>query len=115
IVTHTVEAAYDNCTDRDKVVSILVSNYEVELKEFQEKNKGNNAKRDRILAKVEKKLEAIEALRGTIKNQLKEIYPHITRRMDALEDVGKELEKIVDTMNAQVDGLSFAKVRTLVQ
>ncbi|KAH9296072.1 hypothetical protein KI387_039660, partial [Taxus chinensis] len=36
-----VEATYDNCTDRDRVASILVATHEVELKEFQEKNKGN--------------------------------------------------------------------------
>ncbi|KAH9320968.1 hypothetical protein KI387_015607, partial [Taxus chinensis] len=50
IVAHTAEAAYDNCADRDKVVSILVANYEAELKEFQENNKGNRAEWDRILA-----------------------------------------------------------------
>ncbi|KAH9317381.1 hypothetical protein KI387_019150, partial [Taxus chinensis] len=109
IVSHTAEATYDNCTDKDKVVSILVTNYEAELKEFQEKNKGNRVEWDRILDEVEKKSEAIEALRGTIKNRLKELYPQITRRMDALEDMGKELEKIVDTMNAQGDGLSFGE------
>ncbi|KAH9297242.1 hypothetical protein KI387_028924, partial [Taxus chinensis] len=49
IFTHTVEAAYDNYADRDKVAGILVTNYEVELKEFQEKNKGNIAEPDRIL------------------------------------------------------------------
>ncbi|KAH9328390.1 hypothetical protein KI387_000498, partial [Taxus chinensis] len=109
IAAHTIEATYDNCADRDKVESILVANYEAELKEFQEKNKGNIAEWDRILAEVEKKSEAIEALRGTIKNRLKELYPQITRRMDALEDMGKELEKIVDTMNTQGDGLSFGE------
>ncbi|KAH9287512.1 hypothetical protein KI387_031629, partial [Taxus chinensis] len=50
IATHTAEAAYDNCADRDKVVGILVTNYEAKLKEFQEKNKGNREEQDRILA-----------------------------------------------------------------
>ncbi|KAH9322055.1 hypothetical protein KI387_016694, partial [Taxus chinensis] len=83
----------------DKVAGILVATHEAELKEFQEKNKGNREERDRILAEVERKSEAIEALRGSIKNWLKELYPQITRRMDALDDVGKELEKISNTIS----------------
>ncbi|KAH9295867.1 hypothetical protein KI387_039455 [Taxus chinensis] len=114
IATHTVEATYDSCTDRDKVASILVTTHEVELKEFQEKNKGNRAEWERILAEVEKKSEAIETLRGSIKNRLKELYPQITRRMDALEDVGKELEGMVETLNTQGNGLGFEEVSTLV-
>ncbi|KAH9325444.1 hypothetical protein KI387_005622, partial [Taxus chinensis] len=62
ITTHTVEATYDNYTDRDKEVSILVTTHEVELKEFQEKNKGHRVEWERILAEVEKKSEAIETL-----------------------------------------------------
>ncbi|KAH9313337.1 hypothetical protein KI387_028372, partial [Taxus chinensis] len=63
IVAHTGEAAYDNCADKDKVVSIMVANYEAKIKEFQEKNKRNREERDRILSKVEKNSEAIETLR----------------------------------------------------
>ncbi|KAH9313479.1 hypothetical protein KI387_044598, partial [Taxus chinensis] len=75
IATDTTEAAYDSCVDRDKVASILVANHEVDLKEFQEKNKGNRAEWERILAKVKKNSKAIETLRGSIKNWLKELYP----------------------------------------
>ncbi|KAH9292942.1 hypothetical protein KI387_041873, partial [Taxus chinensis] len=114
IVAHNIVDTYDNCADKDKVASILVANFEADLKDFQEKNKGNRADGDRILAEVEKKSKAIEPLRGTIKNRLKELYPHITRRMDVLEDMGKELEKIVDTMNTQGDGLNFGEVNALV-
>ncbi|KAH9328982.1 hypothetical protein KI387_001090, partial [Taxus chinensis] len=107
ITTQSVEAAYNNCADRDRVASTLVATHEVELKEFQEKNKGNRVERDRVLAEVERKFEAIETLRGSIKNRLKELYPHITRRMDALKDLGKELEKVVDTLGTHGNGLSF--------
>ncbi|KAH9297431.1 hypothetical protein KI387_029113, partial [Taxus chinensis] len=33
--------------------------------------------------------------------------------MDALEDLGKELEKVVDTLGTQGNGLSFEEVSTL--
>ncbi|KAH9309003.1 hypothetical protein KI387_036914, partial [Taxus chinensis] len=52
--------------------------------------------------------------RGSIKNQLKELYPHITRRMDVLEDIGKEIEGMVETINTQGDGIGFEEVNTLV-
>ncbi|KAH9298307.1 hypothetical protein KI387_029989, partial [Taxus chinensis] len=52
-----------------------------------EKNKGNREERDKILAEVERKSEAIKTLRDSIKNLWKELYPRITWRMDALEDV----------------------------
>ncbi|KAH9294146.1 hypothetical protein KI387_040637, partial [Taxus chinensis] len=114
VTAQSAEATYDTCTDRDKVASTLVTTLEVELKEFQEKNKGNRAERDKVLAKVERKSEAIETLRGSIKARLKELYPQITRRMDTLEDLGKEMEKIVDTLGAQGIGLSFDEVSTLI-
>ncbi|KAH9329342.1 hypothetical protein KI387_001450, partial [Taxus chinensis] len=62
---------------------------------------------DKILAEVEKKLEAIETLRGLIKNRLKELYPQITCKMDVLDDLSKQLENIVDTLNAKGDELGF--------
>ncbi|KAH9294687.1 hypothetical protein KI387_038275, partial [Taxus chinensis] len=94
VAAQSTEATYDTCADRDKVASSLVTTLKVELKEFQEKNKGNRVERDKVLAEVERKSEAIEALRSSIKAQLKELYPHITRRMDMLKDLGKEMEKI---------------------
>ncbi|KAH9291756.1 hypothetical protein KI387_043057, partial [Taxus chinensis] len=36
------------------------------------------------------------------------------RRMDMLEDLGKEMEKIVDTLGTQGIGLSFDEVSILV-
>ncbi|KAH9315527.1 hypothetical protein KI387_024154, partial [Taxus chinensis] len=72
------------------------------------------AERDKVLAKVERKSEVIEALRSSIKAWLKELYPHITRRMDTLKDLGKEMEKIVDTLGTQGIGLSFDEVSILV-
>lgn len=96
------------------MVGTLVATHEVELKEFQEKNKGNRAEREKIRSKVEKKSEAIETLRVSIEKWLKELYPCITRRMDTLEDISKELEKITDTMSAQGDGINFEEVSTLV-
>ncbi|KAH9310117.1 hypothetical protein KI387_038028, partial [Taxus chinensis] len=57
VTTQSVEATYDTCTDRDKVASTLVTTHEAKLKEFQEKNKGNRAERDKVLAKVERKFE----------------------------------------------------------
>ncbi|KAH9302081.1 hypothetical protein KI387_013664, partial [Taxus chinensis] len=70
--------------------------------------------RDKVLAEVERKSEAIETLRGSIKARLKELYPQITRRMDKLKYLGKEMEKIVDTLGTQGIGLSFDEVNTLV-
>ncbi|KAH9291744.1 hypothetical protein KI387_043070, partial [Taxus chinensis] len=96
------------------VASILVSTHEMELKEFQEKNKGNRVERDKILAEVEKKSEAIKTLRGSIKIRLKELYPQITRKMDTLEDLGKQLESIFETMSTKGEELSFEEVSTLV-
>ncbi|KAH9316354.1 hypothetical protein KI387_024981, partial [Taxus chinensis] len=72
-----------------------------------EKNKGNRTERDKVPTKVEKKSEAIEALRSSIKARLKELYPQIARRMDKLEDLGKEMEQIMDTLGTQGIGLSF--------
>ncbi|KAH9294372.1 hypothetical protein KI387_040426, partial [Taxus chinensis] len=72
------------------------------------------AERDKVLAEVEKKSEVIEALRSSIKARLKELYPQITRRMDKLMDLGKEMEQIMDTLGTQGAGLSFDEVSTLV-
>ncbi|KAH9303474.1 hypothetical protein KI387_015057, partial [Taxus chinensis] len=112
--TQVVEATYDNYADRDRVASISVSTHEIELKEFQDKNKGNRVERDKILAKVEKKLEAIETLQGSIKCQLKELYPQITHGMDALDDLSKQLESIVEMMSTKGEKLRFEEVSTLV-
>lgn len=48
------EATYDNFTDRYRVTRILVATHEVDLKEFQEKNKGNKVEQDKIIVEVEK-------------------------------------------------------------
>ncbi|KAH9297521.1 hypothetical protein KI387_029203, partial [Taxus chinensis] len=107
IASQSTKAAYDTCVDRDKVASSLVTKIKVELKEFQEKNKGNRAERDKVLAKLERRSEEIETLRGSTKTQLKELYPQITRRIDKLADLGMDMEQIVDTLGTQGAGLSF--------
>ncbi|KAH9309848.1 hypothetical protein KI387_037759, partial [Taxus chinensis] len=73
--TQIVEASYDNYDDRDRVARILVATHEAELKEFYEKNKENILERDKIMAEVEKKSEAIETLWGFDKKLDEEIIP----------------------------------------
>ncbi|KAH9327020.1 hypothetical protein KI387_007198, partial [Taxus chinensis] len=92
VAAQTTGVAYDHCMDQDKVTSMLLANDEAELKDFREKNKGNRVEQEKILAKVERKYEAIEILRVSIKTRLKELYTVIMRKMDALEDQAKELE-----------------------
>lgn len=67
------------------------------------------------MAEVEKKLEAIETLRGSIKSWIKELYPHITHRMDTLDDLERQLESIVETMTTKGEELSFKELNTLVR
>ncbi|KAH9326756.1 hypothetical protein KI387_006934, partial [Taxus chinensis] len=107
IATQTAGVSYDHCVDQDKVTSMLLASDEAEVKDFREKNKGNRDEREKILAKVEKKSEAIEILRVSIKTRLKELYKVITRKMDALEDHAKELETLVETINTKGEGLTF--------
>ncbi|KAH9326652.1 hypothetical protein KI387_006830, partial [Taxus chinensis] len=46
--SQTAKAMYKNYTDIDKVAGTLVTTHEVELNEFQEKNKGNRVEREKI-------------------------------------------------------------------
>ncbi|KAH9324491.1 hypothetical protein KI387_004669, partial [Taxus chinensis] len=55
VAAQTMGVAYDHYMDQDKVKIILLASDEVELKDFREKNKGNRAEQERIIAEVEKK------------------------------------------------------------
>ncbi|KAH9296513.1 hypothetical protein KI387_040101, partial [Taxus chinensis] len=46
---------YDHCVNQEKVTSILLASDEAKLKDFREKNKGNRAEQERIIAEVENK------------------------------------------------------------
>ncbi|KAH9287535.1 hypothetical protein KI387_031652, partial [Taxus chinensis] len=49
--TQTVGVTYNHCVDQEKVKSILLASNEAELKELREKNKGNRAEWEMIIAK----------------------------------------------------------------
>ncbi|KAH9327776.1 hypothetical protein KI387_007954, partial [Taxus chinensis] len=120
LVTEAKEAArraefiFDNCQDFEQVVNVHAANDKAELKQIQANMKNNRAEWEKVLDEVEQKRNWITTLKAALRDRLKELFPLVTRRMDALDDVASQLEKMIMELKGKIDELTPAKVPDII-